>query len=363
MKKTMSIMLTAVLSMSILVGCGSDGGSTSATTETGTTATETQSNSTTENNTATETPAQSTGTIMMANGEQDLPAEYSNYAILDWGYLDHLTHLNAPPVASPITNEPAADATNQSLVSYLDGYGRTYPDRSVLDGIEPINASDSGIDLEQLLSLNLNYIITSEGNIEYADKLNAICPTYFIPSTITTDANGNKDWKELHLTLAQLVGKVDEAKANIEEYDNMLADYQAQIGDQLEGKTAIVTQISTKGVQSSKSTNHPHVFAQLGLTVPANFPDDGGTYALENLIEFDPDYLFINVESWDDFATYEASPIWQNLKAVQNGNVFEFAHNVWNRTNGSRAAYMRVTDVCEFILNGTQVTNRYDYLG
>lgn len=362
MKKTMSIMLAAMLSMGVLVGCGSESSSTPASTSS---ATPSVSNDTPASNdaSASATETATTGKIMMANGEQDLPAEFSNYAILDWGYLDHLTHLNAPPAASPITNEPAADATNQSLVSYLDGYGRTYPDRSILDDIEPINASDSGIDLEQLLSLNLNYIITSEGNIEYADKLNAICPTYFIPSTLTTDANGNKDWKELHRTLAQLVGKVDEAEANIKEYDDMVADYKAQIGDQLEGKTAIVTQISTKGVQSSKSTNHPHVFTQLGLTVPAAFPDDGGTYALENLIEFDPDYLFINVESWDDFATYESSPIWQNLKAVQNGNVFEFAHNVWNRTNGSRAAFMRVTDVCDFILDGTQVTNRYDYLG
>lgn len=308
---------------------------------------------------ATET---SRGSIMMANGEQSLPAEGGRYAILDWGYLDHLFCLDAAPVASPITSEPAEDAADASIVSYLDGYGRFYPDRSVFDGIEPINASDDGIDLEQLLSLDLDYIITSEGNIEYADKLNAIAPTYFLPSSLSYDEDEYKDWKQIHLALAELVGKVDLAEENIEEYDAMVAEYQELIGDTLEGKTAIVTQISTKGVQTGSSLNHPHIFKQLDFTVPANFPDDGGTYALENLAEFNPDYLFINVESWEDFATYEASPIWQNLTAVQNGHVFEFAHNVWNRSNGCMAAFMRVTDAGDFILNGTQVTHRYEYL-
>ncbi|WP_249028903.1 ABC transporter substrate-binding protein [Tannockella kyphosi] len=304
-------------------------------------------------------------TITMADGEQALPSEFSDYAILDWGYLDHLIHLDAAPKASPITSEPAEDATDAQIVSYLDGYGRTYPDRSVLDGIEPINATDDGIDFEQLLDLDLNYIITSESNIEYSDKLNAIAPTYFLPSSLSYDEDGNKDWKQIHETLAQLVGKEEEAAANIATYDETVASYQAAFEDagiDLEGKTAIVTQISTKGVQYSLAASHPHVYEQLGLSLPEGFPTESGYLALENLIEYDPDYLFINVESWEDFATYEASPIWQNLTAVQNGNVFEFAHNVWNRSNGSMVALMRVSDVGDFILDGTQVTARYDYI-
>ncbi|MFI3238583.1 MAG: ABC transporter substrate-binding protein [Lachnospiraceae bacterium] len=345
MKKIIATLLCAALSMSI-VAC-----SKTATTTT---------TSTTE--AVEETTEEAVTTVMMADGEKELPEEYGNYAILDWGYLDHLIHLEAAPVASPITSEPAEDATDAQKVSYLDGYGRMYPDRSVFEEIEPINASDDGIDLEQLLSLDLNYIITSESNIEYADKLNAIAPTYFLPSALSYDEAGNKDWKQIHQTLALLVDRAEEAEANIAEYDALVAEYQELIGDEIEGKTAIVTQISTKGVQYALPASHPHVYDHLGLTTPENFPQESGYLALENLLEFDPDYLFINVESWEDFAEYEASPIWQNLTAVQNGNVFEFAHNVWNRSNGSMVAFMRVTDVGDFILDGTQVTNRYDYI-
>ncbi len=302
------------------------------------------------------------GTITMADGEKELPAIGGRYAILDWGYLDHLFMLDAAPVASPITAEPAEDAATSTLVSYLDGYGRFYPDRSVFDGIEGINASDDGIDLEQLLSLNLDYIITSESNIEYADKLNAIAPTYFLPSALSADADGYKDWKQIHMALATITGTVEIAEANIADYDDTVAYYQEQVGDMVDGKTAIVTQISTKGVQTSLPTNHPHIFVHYDFTTPETFPADGGTFALENLVEFDPDYLFINVESWEDFAAYEDSPIWQNLTAVKEGHVFEFAHNVWNRSNGSMAALMRVTDIGDFLLEGTQVTNRYDYI-
>ncbi|MFI3177360.1 MAG: ABC transporter substrate-binding protein [Eubacteriales bacterium] len=356
-KKLASLMVASTLCLSMATGCAQSNTETTSTSNAEVEEHVGESEAITESGVLTQT-----GTIMMADGEQELPTEFGNFAILDWGYLDHLIHLGVTPVASPITSEPAEDATTAQIVSYLDGYGRFYPDRSVFDGIEPINASDDGIDLEQLLSLDLDYIITSESNIEYADKLNAIAPTYFLPSALSVDENGNKDWKQIHMALAQLVDKVEEAEENIAEYDATVAYYQELIGDSLEGKTAIVAQISTKGVQTSLPSSHPHVYEQLGLVLPEGFPEEGGTFALENLVEFDPDYLFINVESWEDFAAYEASPIWQNLTAVQEGNVFEFAHNVWNRSNGSMAAYMRVTDVGDFILEGTQVTHRYEYL-
>ncbi len=340
MKKLITLVLILALTMSLFVGCGG---------------------SDETSNPATSVEATSV-TVTMADGEKALPTEFGNFAILDFAYLEHCIHLGVTPVASPITSEPAVDAAASSIVSYLDGYGSIYPDRSVLDGIEAINASDDGIDIEQLLALDIDYIITSESNLVYADKLNMVAPTYFIPSTITLDENGEKDWKQLHMVLGQLVGAENEAQANIDHYDATLAEYQAIIGEMLEGKTAIVTQISTKGVQYSIATSHPHVYSQLGLSVPASFPETSGYLALENLIEYDPDYLFINVESWEDFATYEASPIWQNLTAVQNDDVFEFAHYVWNRSSGSISAYNRMVQACEFIINGTQTTNRYDYI-
>ncbi|MFI3171031.1 MAG: ABC transporter substrate-binding protein [Eubacteriales bacterium] len=351
MKRIISAVLVAALSLSAFAACGK---TEEVATET-TVVAEADSASTEASGT----------TVTMADGEKELPEEFGNFAILDWGYLDHCLHMGVTPVASPITNEPAEDATNAQIVSYLDGYGRFYPDRSVLENIIPINATDDGIDFEQLLELNVDYIITSESNIEYADKLNAIAPTYFLPSALSTDEEGYKDWKQIHETLALLIDRVEEAEANIAAYDATVEEYNTLIeeaGIDLEGKTAIVTQISTKGVQYSLATSHPHVYVNLGLSLPEGFPEESGYLALENLLEFDPDYLFINVESWEDFAEYEASPIWQNLTAVQNGNVFEFAHNVWNRSNGSMAAYMRVTDVSNFVLDGTQVTNRYDYL-
>lgn len=352
MKKNLSLILASAMCLSLLASCSSGGAESTSSTGSSSSSSQGEAQETVQNT--------SGGTITMADGEQELPAEFGNYVILDWGYLDHLSMLDAMPMASPITAEPAEDAADASKVSYADGYGRFYPDRSVFDGIEPINASDDGIDLEQLYSLQPNYIITSEGNIEYSEKLNAIAPTYFLPSALSSDDNGYKDWKQIHLALAQLVGKVDQAEENIAEYDALVESYLDKNGS-MEGKTAIVTQISTKGVQSSLATNHPHVFDHYGFTVPEGFPA-GETLALENLVEFDPDYLFINVESWEDFATYEASPIWQNLTAVQEGNVFEFAHNVWNRSNGSMAAFFRVTDIGDFLADGTQVTNRFDYI-
>ncbi len=144
-------------------------------------------------------------------------------------------------------------------------------------------------------------------------------------------------------------------------YEAQVEDYKAQIGDSIDGKTAMVFQLSTKGVQYSTAV-HQQIYAELGFELPELLvdADASGTIALENLAEINPDYIFVNIESLEDFANYQESPLWQNLTAVQNGHVFEFGHNVWNRSNGSRANLYQLQDAAEFVINGTQVTKRFE---
>ncbi len=355
MKKITLLLLASLLSLSLLAGCSDDHDDHAGETTT------TEATETTE---TTETTTE-VKTVTMADGEKELPEEFGNFVILEWYFIENLQDLDALPVGAPlpaVTGLPAEeDLTSLSTLAYQDGHGRLHPDVSVFDGIESLNSSDEGVDIEQLLSLDIDYIITTESNIEYADKLNMVAPTYFLPNTLSTDENGYRDWKQQHLILGELVGKAELAQEQVAAYEAQVEEYKAQIGDSIDGKTAMVFQLSTKGVQYS-TVAHQQIYAELGFELPELLvdADASGTIALENLAEINPDYIFVNIESLEDFANYQASPLWQNLTAVQNGHVFEFAHNVWNRSNGSRANLYQLQDAAEFVINGTQVTKRLE---
>lgn len=347
MKKSKLKLLVGLLSISLLAGCASNNSS------------ETSEGA----DISTDINKENTKTITMANGEKALPEEFGNFILLDWYFIENCQDLGVLPVGAPlpaVTGLPE-DMTSISSLSYQDGNGRLHPDLSVFDGIEGLNASDDGIDIEQLLSLDVDYIITTESNIGYADKLEMVAPTYFLPNALTTDENGYRDWKQQHLAIGELVGQPELAAQQVAEYEQLVSEYKSKIGQSIDGKSAMIFQVSTKGVQYS-TINHQQIYAELGFELPELLKDAdaSGTIALENLASINPDYIFVNVESLEDFATYEASPMWQNLTAVKNGNVFEFAHNVWNRSNGSRANLYQLQDAAEFVINGTQVTKRFE---
>ncbi len=356
MKKITSMLLVGLLSMVLLAGCASEGGSNDSSK-----AESNDNNTTSVADTDNETPK----TVTMADGEKELPEEFGNFVILEWYFIENCQDLGVMPVGAPlpaVTGLPAEDdLTSLSTLAYQDGHGRLHPDVSVFDGVESLNASDEGVDIEQLLSLDIDYIITTESNIEYADKLNMVAPTYLLPNTLATDEDGYRDWKQQHLMIGELVGEPELAAQQVAEYEAQVEEYKTQIGDTIDGKSAMVFQLSTKGVQYS-TVVHQQIYAELGFELPEMLKDAdaSGTIALENLAEINPDYIFVNIESLEDFATYQESPLWQNLTAVQNGHVFEFGHNVWNRSNGSRANLYQLQDAAEFVIDGTQVTKRFD---
>ncbi len=346
MKKNMRLLCALTLSFSALTGCASTSQQTG-----GTTAANPEDHVVQDN-------AASEAVVMMADGAQPIPTG-TRFATLDFGYLENFLDLGVLPVAGPVYQAPE-DVTSLAALYYLDGPGRLY-EAGAFDEVAVYAANGNEINYEQLLALDLDFIITSESNLESAERLNRIAPTYFMPNALNTDAEGNKDWKATHRLLGQIIGAEAEAEADIAEYEALLSDYKARITEKFEGEmpSAFVTQISTKGVQFAAPSAHQQIFAELGFTSPA-LPSDGGTIAIEGMVEINPDYIFANIESTPDFDVYKETPIWKNLTAVQNGNVFEFSHHVWNRSNSSMANKQQLIDACEFILNGTQVTIRSD---
>lgn len=351
MKKKIALFVTAVVMMGSLAGCGG---------------TESASGDSSANNTQQSSDAQQSSdtnkdTILLYNGEKPIPDKTENIAVLDLAHIDHLTALGITPAAANIPTAPTDESTPAQLVSWADGFGRIF-DGYDLSDVTVLNNNDNP-NIEKLLMIEPEYIIAGDSLEEYLSQLEAVAPVYMLDSTLNYDAEGYRDWKETHRLIGQITGTSEKAEENIQHYEDLLDGYLEELGSTMEGNTAMVFQLDTKGIQYAVADNYIAIYEEFGFDKPHNLPvGTKETIAVENLVDINPDYIFMTIESYEDFAVLEASPIWKNLEAVKNGNVYEFAHYGWNRNNGCLSGTLKLQEVGDFLLHGTQTSARFDLI-
>lgn len=297
------------------------------------------------------------GKLNLYNGVVDVPDSEARFVAQDLSYLDHLIALGITPYAANIPNAPTEESTPAQVVSWQDGFGRIYADYD-LSGVEVVANT---LDIESLLLLKPDYLMVSDSLVESLSQMEQVAPVYMIDSTLGYDSDSYSCWQETHRVIGAITGHEEEAEQVIADYYDLLDGYIEELGGSMAGKSAMIFQLDTKGIQYAAMETHPHIYKDLQFDAPNNVPvGSRETIAVENLVDINPDYIFMTVESYEDLAVLEASPIWQNLEAVKNGNVFEFAHYGWNRTKGPLGATLKLTEVCEFLLHGTQTSARFN---
>lgn len=346
MKKLTKKLILAMLTFSMLASLSACGQKTAQTDAEA-------SNANTEHSQTTQVENSDT-TITVINGEMPLPEKFDHFIALGNTNLDHLVALGVLPKAATMPTPPDDPEAPSSDAYWKEGFGRMYANGEV-EGVERL-AMQFDASIEKIIELAPDFILASDSDEKHLDKLQAIAPTYLVPGYTIDEATGMKDWRQVHRLIGRLVGKSEKAEENIAAYDALVEDYKAQIGDSVKGKTALIYQISStgKGLWMSSPESAPQVYQDFGFVVPEKFTLTGDYYAVEELITLNPDYMFVNIGSTEEYEKLKANPIWNNLTAVKEGHIYEYSHYVWTQTNGCMSSTMKLRDVGEFLLHGTQ---------
>lgn len=142
--------------------------------------------------------------------------------------------------------------------------------------------------------------------------------------------------------IAKLVGREDAAERAIRAFDDRLAEVTASITDP---ETTIViygsdVNIGVTTLQAPEASLLDEIseyvfrdYAEPGSGYPASF-------SLEELLTLDPDHIFVQTIGFGAFEPvplieqFRDNPIWSNLTAVQNGNVYEVDFPLWATSRG-----------------------------
>ncbi len=275
-----------------------------------------------------------TRTVEHAMGEAEVPEEPERVVVLDTGELDSAVSLGVIPVG-------AVEAIpGEGFPSYLEGT----EDIEIVGTIEEPN-------LETISTLDPDLILSSSLRHESIyDQLSQIAPTVFTEEVGVT-------WRENFEVHAEALNREDEAEEIVADYESRMEEFQSAVGEN-PPTVSIVRFIADDTRIYQKESFIGTVLEDAGLPRPE--PQDVDDFALLNVSaeaipDMDGDVIFTTVygeETETALGDITTDPLWQNLDAVEDGDVYEVSDDVWMLGIGYSAADVIIDDLNEYIADG-----------
>ncbi|MBW4642405.1 MAG: iron-siderophore ABC transporter substrate-binding protein [Goleter apudmare HA4340-LM2] len=181
--------------------------------------------------------------------------------------------------------------------------------------------------LERILMLKPDLILGRELHKDIYSRLANIAPTVLI------DWNSFTSFQDNFHYISQVLGKEEEAKQVLNYYQERIQKLQQRMGKEVQEMEVSVIAISG---QNFKSYNNKVVFNQVldsaGVKrslIQLHQKEFVLNLSIEFLSKYDADILFVINESNTQLQSYLNNPIWSQLKAVQNKQVYEVETSNW----------------------------------
>jgi len=269
-----------------------------------------------------------------AMGETCVPETVTRVVALESGELDSAVALGVPPVGAG-----SWLAANDPWPEYLE---------AELEGTTYVGLSDAP-NLEAIIALGPDLILGSRLRHEALyGQLSQIAPTVFSETVGVV-------WKENLLLHGEALGKSAEAQALLDAYETRTRAFQEALGGE-RPEVSVVRFLPGEIRLYQKASFVGTVLFDLGLPRPPSqdVDDFAANITEEGVPEVGGDIIFTAVygpEDETDYSTVTESPLWQNLEAVQAGNVHRVPEDHWMLGIGILAANRLIDDLESYVLD------------
>ncbi|MNW50535.1 HTH-type transcriptional activator Btr [compost metagenome] len=255
------------------------------------------------------------------------------------GIIGHLLALGIVPMAAPLDPKWTA--------YYYNAYHTVI--KTPLKLTDPYTTRKFEVNLVKLSQARPDAIIgTMQLSQTEQKKLSDIAPSYFVP----TEQVG---WREQLRTIAQFLGKEEQAKKWIEEYEKRAVIARLQIRNAIEGDKVIVLRIFGEGIYIYWNRGFEDVLHQDLMIEPQFRTPPGRTrISLDELSLLDPDRILFMICPEASSRAYwlglQHSPEWNGLRAVRSRRVHTIQSEPW--VEYSATAIARMLDEAQLLFTG-----------
>lgn len=254
-------------------------------------------------------------TVQHTMGETCVPESPQRVVVLGLNLLGNSLALGIEPIGT------ARFDTSGDFPGYLF----EDRDRAIAEKITNLGGH-SNPNLETILRLQPDLIIGKLEHRQLYDKLTQIAPT-----VLSSSETG--EWKEELKFLATALNKSEQARKLLDEWNRRVSEFQTIMGDRL--TTTEVSVVNTRQDHIRlylKRIFSGTILQDVGLPRPAAQDKDDyySIISLESISDIDGDVIFILDMGNGGFKQQlQRHPLWFQLKAVQQGKVYEVNSNYW----------------------------------
>ncbi|NEO25482.1 MAG: iron-siderophore ABC transporter substrate-binding protein [Kamptonema sp. SIO4C4] len=226
--------------------------------------------------------------------------------------------------------------------------------REKLETIETVGTPRQP-NLEKIATLTPDVIIGlhDQGESVY-QQLSQIAPT------LLHDWQGFSSWKDHFNFVAKALGKTEEAEEVWAHYEQRIQELRQALGSDYQDIEVSVVRVCCNNLASDvKNSFSGIILNDVGLSrPPAQDSASGGLVIFsEELIteKLDGDIIFAIVDEDDDYNSEKAfeqlknNPLWNKLKAVQEGKVYPVKYSIW-RGGNPLAADAVIDDLFKYLV-------------
>ena len=231
---------------------------------------------------------------------------------------DNLVSLGIIPVAQWSVNDGA------SIQKYLQDYLKDVP------------LIPHDLPFEVVASFTPDLIIMEAAQAVEGSKYDQYAK---IAPTFVVEEENNSDWRDKLLKVGEVFDKTDEAKEVLAEYEKKATESKQIIQDSIGTESAAAIWLVNNNffIVSDNVSSGAVLYGDLGLATPSVVKEISSTatgnwsaISLERLAELDADHIFLINSDKGEGAEMLKDPVWKNIPAVKNGNIYEYgAETSW----------------------------------
>lgn len=223
------------------------------------------------------------------------------------------------------------------------------------DSLKDVPTIEHDLPFEAVASFQPDLLIMDSASMVEGNKYSQyekIAPTYVIGNEV------NNDWREELKKVGEIFGMEEEAQAALDKYEQKAKDAKEKIQQSIGGESAAAIWLvgGKLFVVSETLSSGAVMYGDLGLTVPsvvkeisASATGNWSSISLEKLAELDADHLFF-INSDGEGAEVLQDPLWANIPAVKNGNIYEYGKDTSWLYTGTIANSQIIDNVLESLV-------------
>ena len=274
--------------------------------------------------------------VKHAMGETRVPEHPKRVVVLDQDKLDSLYTLGITPVGAALPDQASG------MPKYLG------PEFAKVKSVGTLQQPD----LEAIAALKPDLILGSKFRQEkFYAELAKIAPTVFTERVGIT-------WKENFQLDAEAVGKKDEGRQKLQQYEAQAKQLGRQLGDPAALKISLIRFRPDEIRQYGPESFAGIVLNDIGLGRPKAQLLEGrddrrfAPISPERIDQVDGDFIFVSAfgqKAAEQMSTVTAGPLWKKLGAVKDGRVKVVDDEIWMTGIGVTAAGKILNDIRTYV--------------